>query len=53
MTETVDLAQKFGLFKEHWRPKIIGELNDSYVKLAKLKVNSSGTSTRMRMSCSW
>jgi mannose-6-phosphate isomerase-like protein (cupin superfamily) len=37
MTETVNLGQKFGLFDEHWRPKIVGELNDSHVKLAKLK----------------
>jgi mannose-6-phosphate isomerase-like protein (cupin superfamily) len=37
MIQTVNLSQKFGLFEEHWRPKIVGELNDSYVKLAKLK----------------
>ena len=37
MTQTVNLSQKFGLFEEHWRPKIVGELNDSYVKLARLK----------------
>jgi mannose-6-phosphate isomerase-like protein (cupin superfamily) len=37
MTETVNLARKFGLFEEHWRPKIVGELNDGYVKLVKLK----------------
>ena len=33
----VNLAQKFSLFDEPWQPKIIGELNDSYIKLAKLK----------------
>ncbi|TQK62540.1 mannose-6-phosphate isomerase-like protein (cupin superfamily) [Brevibacillus sp. AG162] len=33
----VNLAEKFSLFHEHWNPKIAGELNDSYVKLAKLK----------------
>jgi len=33
----VDLSQKFSLFHEHWSPRIVGELNDSYVKLAKLK----------------
>jgi mannose-6-phosphate isomerase-like protein (cupin superfamily) len=33
----VNLAQKFGLFDEHWTPKIVGELNGQYVKLAKLK----------------
>lgn len=35
--EKVNLAQKLSLFKETWSPKIVGELNDSYVKLAKLK----------------
>ncbi len=35
--ETVNLAQKFSLFQETWSPKIVGEVNDSYVKLAKLK----------------
>jgi mannose-6-phosphate isomerase-like protein (cupin superfamily) len=35
--EAIDIARKFGAFGEHWRPKIVGELNDSYVKLAKLK----------------
>ncbi len=35
--EKVNLANKFGLFQEYWSPKIAGELNDSYLKLAKLK----------------
>lgn len=35
--EKVDIAQKFNLFQEHWSPKIVGELNNSYVKLAKIK----------------
>jgi mannose-6-phosphate isomerase-like protein (cupin superfamily) len=33
----VNLSKKFDLFAEHWSPRIVGELNDSYVKLAKLK----------------
>ncbi|MBN2005306.1 MAG: cupin domain-containing protein [Anaerolineae bacterium] len=33
----VNLANKLDLIQEHWSPKIVGELNDSYVKLAKLK----------------
>ncbi len=33
----VNLAEKFQLFQECWSPRIAGELNDSYVKLAKLK----------------
>jgi mannose-6-phosphate isomerase-like protein (cupin superfamily) len=35
--ETVNLTDKFSLFQEYWSPKIVGELNDSHVKLAKLK----------------
>ncbi len=37
MIQVVDLGEKFSLFHEYWQPKIAGELNDSYVKLAKLK----------------
>ena len=33
----VDLKEKLSLFNEHWKPKIVGELNGQYVKLAKLK----------------
>ena len=35
--EKVNVAEKFRLFQEYWKPKIAGELNDSYVKLVKLK----------------
>ncbi len=35
--ETVNLAEKFGLFSDYWSPRIAGELNDSYLKLAKFK----------------
>jgi mannose-6-phosphate isomerase-like protein (cupin superfamily) len=35
--EVINLSQKFDLFAEHWSPRIVGELNDSYVKLAKLQ----------------
>ena len=33
----VNLSKKFDLFDDYWSPKIVGELNDSYVKLVKLK----------------
>ena len=33
----VNLAEKFSRFSEHWSPKIIGEVNDSYVKAVKFK----------------
>lgn len=35
--EKVNLAQKFSLFVDHWSPKVVGELNDQYIKLAKLQ----------------
>ena len=31
------LKEKLNLFNEFWTPKIVGDLNDSYVKLAKFK----------------
>jgi mannose-6-phosphate isomerase-like protein (cupin superfamily) len=33
----INLSNKFALFQEHWNPKIVGELNDSHVKLVKVK----------------
>ena len=33
----VSLADKFSLFHDHFSPKIVGELNDSHVKLVKLQ----------------
>jgi len=33
----VNLEDKFRQITEYWQPRIAGELNDSYVKLAKLK----------------
>ena len=35
--EKVNLAEKFKLFQEHWSPKIVGEVNDCYLKLVKFK----------------
>ncbi|MCZ6689689.1 MAG: cupin domain-containing protein [Planctomycetota bacterium] len=35
--EKVNLADKLSLFDEYWSPKIVGELNGQYVKVAKFK----------------
>ena len=35
--DVIHLTQKFDLIQQYWSPRIAGELNDSYVKLAKLK----------------
>jgi mannose-6-phosphate isomerase-like protein (cupin superfamily) len=37
MIDEVNIAKKLDLIQEYWSPKIVGELNGSYVKLAKLK----------------
>lgn len=31
----VNLKEMFGRFQDHWKPKIVGEVNDSLVKLVK------------------
>ncbi|MCB0640707.1 MAG: cupin domain-containing protein, partial [Phaeodactylibacter sp.] len=32
----VNIEEKFNLFQDHWHPRIVGELNNQQVKLAKL-----------------
>ncbi len=35
--DKVNLLQKFSLFSEHWKPKIVGDVNDHQIKVVKLK----------------
>ena len=35
--DVVKLEEKFALFEEAWKPKIVGELNGQYVKLVKFR----------------
>ncbi|SFT81171.1 Mannose-6-phosphate isomerase, cupin superfamily [Lishizhenia tianjinensis] len=35
--EKVNLNQKLANFKDYWSPKIVGELNEQFVKLVKVK----------------
>ena len=35
--DSISLSEKLALFADCWSPKIIGEINDSHVKLVKLK----------------
>ena len=37
--ESINLSEKFSKFSKEWTPYIIGELNNQYVKLCKLKGN--------------
>jgi mannose-6-phosphate isomerase-like protein (cupin superfamily) len=35
--DKVNLEEKFGTFDERWSPKIVGTVNDSHVKIAKVQ----------------
>ena len=35
--EKVNLVEKFARFHDYWSPKVVGELDDSHVKLVKLQ----------------
>ncbi len=35
--DAVNLKEKFTQFSDHWNPRIIGEVNDCYLKAAKIK----------------
>ncbi|MEX2161100.1 MAG: cupin domain-containing protein [Anaerolineales bacterium] len=37
LVPVINLQQKLGLFSEHWQPKIISQLNNYHVKLAKIQ----------------
>lgn len=33
----VNISDKFKLFSDHWKPRVVGQLNGQHVKLVKLK----------------
>jgi mannose-6-phosphate isomerase-like protein (cupin superfamily) len=35
--QVINLKQKAALITEHWSPRVLGEVDDSYVKIAKVK----------------
>lgn len=35
--DKINIYEKLNLFNEHWSPKILGEVNEAYVKVAKFK----------------
>jgi mannose-6-phosphate isomerase-like protein (cupin superfamily) len=37
VNDKVNLAEKLSLFDEHWRPKIVARINDSDVRIVKVK----------------
>lgn len=37
MVTSINLAEKLGLFSDQWSPKVIADLNDCHVKLAKVQ----------------
>jgi mannose-6-phosphate isomerase-like protein (cupin superfamily) len=36
-TDKVNLAEKFSRFTDYYNPRIVGELNDSHIKVVKLR----------------
>ena len=36
-SDPINLAEKFGKFTELWSPKIVGQLNDLHIKIAKVR----------------
>jgi mannose-6-phosphate isomerase-like protein (cupin superfamily) len=37
MSDIINLDEKFSLFSEHWRPKVIAALNGQEIKIVKVK----------------
>jgi len=37
MTDKISLSEKFGLFDEYWRPKVIAALNGQEIKVVKVR----------------
>ena len=35
--KTINFADKFNLFSEHWSPKILAQMNDYHFKIAKIQ----------------
>jgi mannose-6-phosphate isomerase-like protein (cupin superfamily) len=35
--DKINLAEKFGLFSDHWNPRLIGNINNTAVKLVKFQ----------------
>jgi len=50
--EVVNLNEKLSKVKEYWSPKIVGEINDSYVKVVKFMGPFSGTIMTRKTKCS-
>ena len=47
-----NFSAELNLVTDYWRPRVVGEVNDRYVKVAKLRASSCGTRTRARTNCS-
>jgi hypothetical protein len=35
--EKINIEKKLSCFSDHWNPRIVGELNEQYVKLVKFQ----------------
>jgi hypothetical protein len=48
----VNIDEKLAQIAEPWQPHVVGQVNDSLVKLVKFKESSSGIITAPRTRCS-
>jgi len=46
--EAINFREKFTLFDEQWKPRVIAEMNDYQFKVVKLRAISFGTIIRKR-----
>ena len=53
MTKKINLIEKFGLFKDHWRPKVVATVNGQEVKIVKVKGEFPGIIMTKKMNFSW
>ena len=51
--EKGSISEKFSVIHEHWRPKVVAQLNGQEVKLVKLQGAFPWHHLSMRMRCSW
>ncbi len=51
MNNSVNLLEKLKKFDDFWSPRVIAEMNDYQVKIAKFKGSLLGMTTKIPMNC--
>ena len=48
-----DLRGEAGRLEEYWSPKVLGQVNNQFVKVAKVKLSWRGINTMRKTKCFW